>query len=294
MRSFITLHILSVLLVGWTCTVHAQSSRLDNLSTHGICETGDAVFVNEFILQGTGTETILQLGIGPSLPVTDTLQDPTGRLLGAHGRTLDKNNDWMDNPDKDAIIATGLAPTDPRESAMIDTLKPGTYSFVEQGTRRSQGVALSEIFDLRDGGLQVSAIGTRAFVSTGENALISGIIIIGDAPISLLIRALGPSLADVGLSGVLPDPFLELFNSNGQEIFSNDNWRDTQEIEIIATGLAPTNDFESAMLVTLEPGAYSVTLSGVNETTGLGFVQFYDLGLPIRELNPAPIIKRGH
>jgi hypothetical protein len=253
--------------------------------------------VNEFILQGAGTETVLLRGLGPSLSdlgVPDTLQDPTAALLNARGQIFDANDNWMDNPDKDEIVATGLAPTDPRESAMIDTLRPGSYTFVEQGTHRGQGVALPEIYDLFDGSLQLSAVGTRGFVSTGDNVMISGVIITGNSPISLLIRALGPSLADAGLSGVLPDSALELYDGSGAVIFSNDNWRDVQESEIIATGLAPTNDLESAIVVTLSPGVYTAILFGVGGTTGLGFVQFYSLDLPIRELNPAPIIKCGH
>ena len=124
--------------------------------------------------------------------------------------------------------------------------------------------------------------------------MIGGVVITGNSPVSLLIRALGPSLADAGLSGVLPNPALELHDASGALIFSNDNWRDVQESEIIATGLAPANDLESAMVITLSPGAYTIILSGVGGTTGLGFAQFYSLDLPIRELNPAPIIRRRH
>jgi hypothetical protein len=275
----------------------AQTGRLANLSTRAFCKTGEAVLVNEFVVQGTGTETLLMRGIGPSLAnfgVPGALKDPTVLLFDARGHTLDANNDWMDNPDKDEIIATGIPPTDPRESAIIDTLRPGLYTFVEQGVRRTQGVALPEIYDLLNGGLQLSAVGTRAFVSTGDNVMISGFILTGSAPVSLLIRALGPSLTNAGLSRVLADPQLELHDASGQLIFSDDNWRDTQEAEIIATGLAPTDDRESAIVVTLNPGLYTNVLTGVGATTGIGFLQIYSLELPIRELNPAPIIRGSH
>ena len=274
----------------------AQTGRLANLSTRASCKTGEAVLINEFVIQGTGTETLVMRGIGPSLGsfgVPGALKDPTVFLFDARGRTLDANNDWMDNPDKDEIIASGLPPTDPHESAIIDTLRPGLYTFVEQGVHRTQGVALPEIYDLLNGGLQLSAVGTRAFVSTGDNVMISGFILTGSAPVSLLIRALGPSLANAGLSRVLADPHLDLYNASGQLIFSDDNWRDTQEAEIIATGLAPTDDRESAMVVTLNPGLYTNVLTGVGPTTGIGFLQIYSLELPIRELNPAPIIRGG-
>jgi hypothetical protein len=275
----------------------AQTGRLANLSTRAFCKTREAVLVNEFVIQGTGTETLVLRGIGPSLSnfgVPGALKDPTVFLFDARGRTLDANNDWMDNPDKDEIIATGLPPTDPRESAIIDTFRPGLYTFVEQGVHRTQGVALPEIYDLFDGGLQLSAVGTRAFVSTGDNVMLGGFILTGSAPVSLLIRALGPSLANAGLSRVLADPQLDVYDASGQLIFSNDNWRDTQEAEIIATGLAPTDDRESALVVTLNPGLYTNVLTGVGATTGIGFLQIYSLELPIHELNPAPIIRGGH
>jgi hypothetical protein len=297
MHPNLKLPILVALLICASCPAHAQTGRLLSLSTRAFCETRDAVLVSEFILQGTGTETVVLRGIGPSLGnvgVPDPLQDPTATLLNAPGRTLDANDDWMDNPDKDAIIDSGLAPTDDRESAMIDTLRPGTYTFVEQGTHRGEGVALAEIYDLFNGGLQLSALGTRGFVSTGVNVMISGFIISGTGPTSLLIRALGPSLSDAGLHRVLADPALELHNAIGDLIATNDNWIDSPDKdEIEFTGLAPTDDLESAMLVNLPPGAYTIVLSGANGNTGLGFAQVYSLDLPIRELNPAPIIRRG-
>ncbi len=292
-----TLLLTFALLAGSIWLANAQTARLANLSSRAFCETRDAVLLDEFVIQGMGTETLVMRGLGPSLGgfgVPDALKDPTVFLFDARGRTLDANNDWMDNPDKDEIIAHGLAPTDPHESAIIDTLAPGLYTFVEQGVRRTQGVALPEIYDLLDGGLQLSAVGTRGFVSTGDNVMLGGFILTGSESVSLLIRGLGPSLANAGLSRVLTDPNLELYDANGQLIFLDDNWKDTQEEEIIATGLPPTDDRESAMVVTLVPGAYTAVLSGIDSTTGIGFLQLYSLELPIRELNPAPIIKGSH
>ena len=116
----------------------------------------------------------------------------------------------------------------------------------------------------------------------------------GGEPLPLLIRVLGPSLADARLKNVLQDPTLELHDGNGSLIAISDNWKDNQQAEIEATGLAPTDDRESAIVGTLVPGAYTAVVAGAGGTTGLGFVQFYSLAEPIRELNPAPIIKRRH
>lgn len=280
-----------------TCIVAAQSStaRLASMSSRALCQTGQAVVVTEFIVQGTGSETFVLRGIGPSLGglgIPDPLQDPTLRFLNPRGKQLDFNNDWMENPDKDEIINVGLAPSNNLESAIIDAVTVGSYTSVLQGLHHGEGVALSEIFDLLDGGLKISAVGTRAFVGTGDDVLISGIVITGSEPLPVLIRVLGPSLADAGLTGVLPDPFLELHSASGELIFQNNNWKDTQEFEIEGTGLAPSNDLESAALVTLDPGAYTVVASGIRGTTGIGFVQYYSLDARARELNPAPIIKR--
>ncbi len=273
---------------------HGQDARLANLSSRGYCQTGNAVLVNEFVVQGRGSGSFVTRCVGPSLPgVSDALQDPTATLLNARGQILDANNDWMQNPDKDEISATGLAPKDPREPAMIDTLAAGVYTLVAQGVSRSQGSALPEIYDLSNGTVQISAMGTRGFVSTGDHVLLSGFIITGTAPARLLFRALGPSLADAGLSPVLPNPALELYNANGTLVATNDDWRETQASEIADTGLAPRNDLESAIVVTLNPGAYTLVTRGVNGTTGLGFAQIYDLSFRTRELYPAPKIKRA-
>ncbi len=285
------------LLILSACLGTAQSSnaRLGNISTLARCRTGDAVLVTEFIAQGTANGSLVSRGIGPSLVhsgVPDPLRDPIIALFNARGDQLDFNNNWMQNPDKQEIIDVGLAPASPREAAIVDTLGPGIYTTVERGANHGEGVALTEIYDLSDGSSELSAVGTRAFVSTGSDVIISEIIIIGNEPLPLLVRALGPSLADARLKDVLPNPTLELHDGSGILIASNDNWKDTQQAEIEATGLAPTDDREAAIDITVPPGAYIAIVRGVGDTTGLGFVQFYSLALPIRELNPAPIIKR--
>jgi hypothetical protein len=120
-------------------------------------------------------------------------------------------------------------------------------------------------------------ISTREMVGTGEDVLIGGLIVSGPTSKQVILRAIGPSLAAVGLSGVLQDPTLELHDSTGALIFSNDNWRETQEAAIEATGLQPSDDREAAIVATLEPGAYTAILQGKNNTTGTALVEAYDL-----------------
>jgi hypothetical protein len=121
-------------------------------------------------------------------------------------------------------------------------------------------------------------ISTRLRVQTDENVLIGGFIVTGDAPKVVLIRAIGPSLAQFGITDPLPDPTLELRDS-AKKFGGDDNWRDdpVQEAAILATGIPPTNDLESAIVAALDPGQYTATVRGTNNTTGIGLVEVYDL-----------------
>ena len=124
---------------------------------------------------------------------------------------------------------------------------------------------------------QAINLSSRMRVQTGDNVGIGGFIITGSAPKQVLLRAIGPSLTGSGVPNVLADPVLELHGPAGFATISNDNWRDTQPTAIQATGLAPTNDFESAVLVTLNPGAYTAIVKGKNNTSGVALVELYDL-----------------
>ena len=117
-------------------------------------------------------------------------------------------------------------------------------------------------------------ISTRLLVGTGENVLIGGFIITGNAPKVVIIRALGPS---TGVPGALQDPTLELHDSADHVVF-NDNWRTTQEQIIRDTGIPPTDDRESAIVIGLDPGNYTAIVAGKNGATGIGLVEVYDLG----------------
>jgi hypothetical protein len=123
---------------------------------------------------------------------------------------------------------------------------------------------------------QLANIATRALVQTGDNVLIAGTIIVGNAPQKVLVRAIGPSLP---FAGTLSDPTLELRDGNGLLIAVNDNWRTDQEAEIIATTIPPTNYFESAIVATLpaQGAAYTAIVRGVNNTTGIAVVEVYAL-----------------
>jgi hypothetical protein len=278
-----------------TCSAVAETpTQIANVSSRVLCARKDGVTLNEFAVVGPGSEYFILRGLGPSLRqygVTNALRNPVLEMLNPDGDIIAYNDDWVDSPDKNLIIQTGLAPTKKRESAIVATVAPGIYTSVVYGARGT-GVTLAEVFRLSssDDNTLISGIGTRGFVSTGDNVMISGFIVTGTSPFPMLVRVLGPSLTGAGIPQALADTTVALYSSSGAVIASNDNWRDTQEAEILATGLAPTNDLESAIVITLTPGAYTTVVSGAGGTEGIGFVQYYSLDHPGPELNPAPII----
>lgn len=252
-------------------------SRFANISTRLDVETGDNVLIGGFIVSGTQPKKVLVRAIGPSLTsfgVVGPLADPVLELHDAN-TLLETNDNWVDSPNKQAIIDTMIAPTNDAESAIIRTLPANgaAYTAIVRGVNNSTGIALVEVYDLDDTvDSRQANISTRGLVQTNDKVMIGGFIITGGAK-TVLLRALGPSLP---LSGILADPMLELHNENG-DVTINDNWRDTQETDITATGLAPSNDSESAILQTLPEGPYTAIVSGVGQTSGVALFEAYDL-----------------
>jgi uncharacterized delta-60 repeat protein len=135
-------------------------------------------------------------------------------------------------------------------------------------------------------------VSTRLRVETGDNVLIGGFIITGDEPKQVIIRAVGPSLANFGITEALANPKLELRNSSQALLAENDDWRQMQEAAIRATGLAPQHDLESAIVATLNPGAYTSIVRGIGPS-GVGLVEVYDL-MPTSAGRLANISTRGY
>ena len=125
--------------------------------------------------------------------------------------------------------------------------------------------------------MQLLNISTREHVGTGDNAVIGGFIVSGSADKRVIVRALGPSLADHGIAGPLTDPTLELFDSSGRSLAANDDWKEHQQQEIEESNIAPPSEKEAAIVRTMQPGAYTAVIRGQNETTGVGLVEVYDL-----------------
>jgi hypothetical protein len=266
--------------------------QLVNISTRASIGTGDNVAIAGFIIHSdppvtTGTKRVLLRGLGPSLqvngvPVPGRLADPFLELHDINGTLIESNDNWMNSPEKADIIASGLAPTDSHESAILKTLAAGTnYTAVLRGVNNTTGIGLVEVYDLEPtNDTHLANISGRAFVSTGNDVLIGGVIIQGNTAEQVLFRALGPSLASKGVTDPLLDPTLDLYNANGTLIAQNDDWMTSpQKSAIIASGLAPTDPRESAILEIPAAGNYTAIVRGENNTSGVALVEVYRLGL---------------
>jgi hypothetical protein len=243
-------------------------------------QTGANVGIGGFIITGSVPMHVLIRAIGPSLApgVPDALADTVLALHGPGAFITITNDNWRDDPVQEAaIIATGIPPTNNLESAIDTTLNPGAYTAIISGKNNTSGVGLVEVYDLSQAvPAKLANISTRAFVSTGDNVVIAGFILGNhNGNDNIVVRGLGPSLTAQGVPNALADPTLELRNNNGVLIASNNDW---QSGPPIPPGLQPSNPLESAIAATLSPGLYTALLSGVNNGTGVGLVEVYDLG----------------
>lgn len=242
-------------------------SQLINLSTRGWAGAGGNEMIAGFII-ANGSKTVLVRADGPSLAaygVPNVLLDPTLTLYS--GQTVIASNDNWQDSQAAAIQATGLAPSNPSESAILITLNPGPYTAIVRGVSNTTGNALVAVFERNNPSAPLINISTRGRTETGDNVMIAGFIIDGSSPKQVLVRAFGPTLTTAGVPGALADPTLTLYS--GQTVLaSNNNWQDSQAAAIQATGLAPSNPSESAILITLNPGPYTAIVRGFNNTVG--------------------------
>jgi hypothetical protein len=257
-------------------------SRALNISTRLAVETGDNVLIGGFIITGTQPKRIIVRAIGPSLPLAGALADPVLELRNSSGGLIASNDNWRSDQQAE-IIATGVAPTNDLESAIVATLPANNsaYTAIVRGVNNGTGIGLVEAYDLdRSVDSKLANISTRGFAQAGNNVMIGGFILGPDTTgaSSIVVRAIGPSLASSGVANPLQDPTLELHNGSGMLIASNDNWMDSSNRQtIIDNGLAPTNDNESALLAIPAPGNYTAIVSGKNNTAGVAVVEVYVL-----------------
>ena len=257
-----------------------------NISVRSRVGTGNDVLISGFINTGTAPKKVILRALGPSLQlsgVSDFLADPILELHAGDGSLITSNNNWRDNNAQQQLDLTTnqLAPSDDRESAIVSTLQPGTYTAIVKGQGTSTGVGLVEVYDVeRASASRLANISGRASVLTGTNVLISGFIVgNNNGAAKVVIRGIGPSLIQSGVTNPLPNPTLELHDNNGALLIANDNWQEnsSQAGQISASGLAPTNPLEAAVLTSLLPGTYTAIVAEKNGGAGIGLVEVYNL-----------------
>jgi len=255
------------------------------MSTRGRVLTGSDVLIGGFILTGPESKTVLIRAIGPSLDsaIPGVLSDTMLELYDSTGNLIASNDDWKSTQEQ-RIRDTGIAPVNDRESAIIADFPANgaAYTALLRGTNGITGVGVVELYDLSTGtATKLANIGTRGFVDKGDNVMIGGFIIGGSetGTANVVVRAIGPSLEGFGVPRALADPTLELRDSDGTVLFSNNDWQDNpaQAAILSATRLAPNNPRESAIAAALPPGAYTAILRGQNESTGVALVEVYAL-----------------
>jgi len=274
-------------------------SRLINVSCRAQVGTGSNILITGFVVGGTGTsgsEPVLVRASGPALVpfgVSSTLPDPELQLysIASGYNLLATNTGWGGNSlvanTAASVGAFAWASPSSHDSALLETLVPGPYTANISGESGDSGVALAEVYDATPEGTytlttpRLVNISARVSVGKGANVLIAGFVIGGSTSKTVLIRASGPALIPFGVTGILPDPNLQLYNSGGV-IATNTGWGGDTQIAMEAAsvgafswGTSATPD--SAILVTLPPGAYTAQVSGASGDTGLALVEVYDV-----------------
>jgi len=257
------------------------NERLLNISTRLQVQTGENVLIAGFIITGNTPKRVIVIGLGPSLAsvgVAGAMANPTLELHQGNN-LLASNDNWQD-AQADEIANTGVAPSDDLESAIVQTLEPGAYTAILAGKDGGTGVGVVEAFDLDQSvPSRLANISTRGFVGTDDNVLIGGFILgpdVGGMP-RVIVLAIGPSLAAAGINGAVQDTTLELRDSNGNIVAMNDDWKQSQQADIEATGVTPTDDRESAIVIQLIPGNYTGVVRGKDNTTGVGLVEVFNI-----------------
>lgn len=256
---------------------------LSNISTRGVVGTGNDVLIAGLVVSGNSPKRVLIRAIGPTLGqppfnVPTFLANPQLTLFDAASSPITTNDNWESAANAAEITASGFSPPNQLESAILTTLAPGNYTAVVAGVGNTTGVALVDVYDLDPTSTsKLANISTRGFVHTGDDVLIAGLVVRGPDQQNVIIRGLGPTLGQFGVANFLADPFLDLRDANGNVLLTNDNWTQTQQSQIQATGFAPPNAAEAAIVTTLVPGNYTAILSGVNNTTGNALVEVYGL-----------------
>jgi hypothetical protein len=240
--------------------------------------------IGGFIITGNVPKKIIIRGMGPSLStfgISNFLADPFLQLRGSNGALLQQNDNWKDDQ-RPEIEGGPFQPTNDSEAVIVATLNPGSYTALLTGKGGTTGIGVVEIYD---GNIapssQLANISTRGYVQNGNSVMIGGFSLGGGSgPTDMAVRALGPSLSSFGLANVMADPTLEMHNSNGTIMVSNDDWLDdsVSAAKLTSKGLGLTNNKESGIYMPLvQPNQFTAVLAGKNGGIGIAVVEVYSI-----------------
>jgi len=253
--------------------------RLANSVWTAYSGLGDNALTGKFVVEGSGPKTVVFRALGPSLQLNAKLQNTVLELRDENGTLITYNNDWATDVNASLLQAYGLAPSDSRESALLRTLGPGSYTLVVRGAGNTTGVGQLQSFDLsQPPTATVANMSGRSLVANGQ-VVFGAVTVAGRASQTVLFRAIGPDLISQGIPFALRNPTLEVYDSNGTLIAFNDNWKSNQQAQIQATGLAPGDDRDAAILLNLQPGYYTTVVRGAGGTIGIAQAEAYALEL---------------
>jgi hypothetical protein len=271
--------------------VTPTTSRLASLSVRIGAGTGDQTLIVGFIVSGNGKSLLIR-GVGPTLGaapynVPGVLADPQLKLYNGSTQ-IASNDNWSTAANASQVAATAALlqdfplPANSLDAALLTSLDDGLYTAQVSGVGNTTGITLVEVYDANaTAASRLTGVSARTQVGTGANVLIAGFSISGTPPMKVLLRGVGPTLASFAVTGVLADPQIAVFTSPaGTQIASNDNWSDNANAAQIAANSGfplPAGSKDAALLLTLNPGTYTVQVSGVGNTTGVALVEVYEV-----------------
>jgi YVTN family beta-propeller protein len=277
---------------GATAASSASPARIVNVSARAQVGTAGNVLISGFVIAGGGTETLLIRGDGPSLAqfgVSGFLASPSLSVFDGAGNVVASNTGWGTNANAAQIagvaaqvgafaLAAGSA-----DCAVEVSLPAGAYTVQISGASNAVGLALAEVYEVSSSGTRLINISSRAQVGAGGNIIILGFVITGTGTEVMLMRADGPALTQFGVAAVLAQPSLNVFDGVGNTVASNTGWGHSFDEDLIAGFAAAVGAFplppgspDSAQFVNLSPGAYTMQVSGANDTTGVALAEAYE------------------
>lgn len=271
--------------------VTGGESRLSNLSTRAIVGEGDDSLISGFIFEGAEPLQILSRVVGPTLGglgVSVAATDPKLSLVGS-GESIAVNSKWGDaaNQGEIRMVSASLGAFALQEgsldAAALVELSPGSYTVVGTQGDTTNSIALTEIYSGTDAGSKLINLSSRARVGEGEQVMIAGFVISGDVSRRLLIRAVGPGLLRFGVPGAIANPALKVMRED-TELVANDDWSaglDSNAVQVAMSeagaALLTPGSLDAAVVLSLEPGQYTVIVSGEAGSSGIALVEIYDL-----------------